>query len=184
MADPARTLMSLADFLDWDDGTDRRYELVAGEIVAMAPAVEAHGTIVMNIGRQIGNGLSPPCRVVAEAGIVVPNRADACYQADLAVTCTPPQPGTRALVDPVLIVEVLSPSTVRHDRGIKLADYRQIPSVREILLVSGEERRAELWRRVDGQWLVRDLIGEATIRLETCGLDLAMAAIYDQVALA
>ncbi len=182
MADSARKLMSLAAFLDWDDGSDRRYELVVGEIRAMAPPTRAHGTMVGNIVRQIGNALRPPCVVIGEAGIVLPDRADAYYQADLAVTCTPAQPGERAVADPVLIVEVLSPSTADRDRGVKLVDYRQIPSVHEILLVSSEERRAELWRRMDGQWLVQDLIGEATIRLESCGLDLAMAAIYDQVA--
>ncbi len=183
MADPARKLMTVAEFLDWDDGTDRHHELVVGEILAMAFPSEAHGVIAASIVAEIRGVLRPPCRVVIQAGVVLPDRADCFYQADLAVTCTPPRPGTRAVVDPVLIVEVLSPSTADRDRGVKLVDYRQIPSVHEILLVSSEERRAELWRRVDGQWLVRDLIGEATIRLETCGLDLAMAAIYDQVAL-
>ena len=69
--------MTVAEFLEWEDGTDTRYELVAGRIVAMSPPVEDHGTIVMNLGRQIGNRLAPPCRVLDQAGIALPGRDDA-----------------------------------------------------------------------------------------------------------
>jgi Putative restriction endonuclease len=61
--------MSLAEFLDWDDGTDTLYELVEGRIVAMAPPNDAHGTIIMNIGLAIGPALKAPCN----AGIVLPS---------------------------------------------------------------------------------------------------------------
>ena len=56
MAEPAEKRMSLAAFLEWDDGTDARYELLDGRIVAMAPPIEAHGTIVANLARHIGIG--------------------------------------------------------------------------------------------------------------------------------
>ncbi|MGH6920882.1 MAG: Uma2 family endonuclease, partial [Geminicoccaceae bacterium] len=61
MAEPAEKRMSLAAFLEWDDGTDTRYELIDGRIVAMAPPVEAHGMIVANIVAAIRPGLKPPC---------------------------------------------------------------------------------------------------------------------------
>jgi Uma2 family endonuclease len=57
--------MTLAEFLEWDDGTDTLYELIDGQVVAMAPARDAHGTIVMNLGLAIGPQLTPPCRIVA-----------------------------------------------------------------------------------------------------------------------
>ena len=182
MPDAAQKLMSLAEFLEWDDGTDTRYELVGGRPVAMAPPSEAHGTVVINLGRQLANRLKPPCRVVGEAGIVVPHRDDTYYQADLAVTCVPPARGTQHVHDPALIIEVLSPSTAQHDRGTKLFDYREIPSVQEILLVSSEARRVEIWRREGARWIVEMLIGDAGLRLATIEEPISLAAIYDNVA--
>jgi len=173
--------MTLAEFLRWDDGTDARYELVDGRIVSMAPPNDAHGTIVMNIGTEIRSRLRPPCRVAAEAGILRPNRDDSYYVADLGVTCGPAADTRQHLPEPVLIVEVLSPSTEDHDRGRKVPDYREIPSLQEILVVASQERRVELWRREGDHWRVEDLIGEATVRLASCDASIPLAAIYAHV---
>jgi Uma2 family endonuclease len=176
--------MTLAEFLIWDDGTDARYELVDGRIVSMAPPNDAHGTIVMNIGFEIRRQLRPPCRVRTEAGILRPNRDDTYYVADLGVTCGPPADTRQHLPEPILIVEVLSPSTEDHDRGRKVTDYREIPSLQEILVVSGHQSRVDLWRREGDHWRVEDLIGEASVRLESCNASISLAAIYANVALA
>jgi Uma2 family endonuclease len=173
--------MTLAEFLRWDDGTDARYELVDGRIVSMAPPNDAHGTIVMNIGAEIRSRLRPPCRIVAEAGILRPHHDDSYYVADLGVTCGPAAGARQHLPEPVLIVEVLSPSTEDHDRGRKVPDYREIPSLQEILVVASQERRVELWRRKGDHWRVEDLIGEATVRLESCDATIPLAAIYAHV---
>jgi Uma2 family endonuclease len=183
MAEPAEQRMSLAAFLEWDDGTDTRYELIDGHPVAMAPPIEAHGTIVANLARHIGNRLKPPCRVVVEAGIIPADRPDTWYQPDLVVTCAPAERGARAITEPRLIVEVLSPSTAAHDRGIKLADYRKIASVEQILMLASEDRHVEVWLRTEDGWKVQDLIGDAAIPLAIDGQPLPLAAIYDSVAL-
>jgi Uma2 family endonuclease len=174
--------MSLAAFLGWDDGTDTRYELIDGRPVAMAPTIEAHGTIVANIAAAIRPRLKPPCRVVVEAGIIPPDRDSTWYQADLVVTCAPAERGARVVAAPTLIVEVLSPSTIAHDRGVKLADYRRIAAVEQILLVASEDRHIEVWRRAVDGWNVQDLIGVATIPLALGGAPLPLATIYDGVA--
>jgi Uma2 family endonuclease len=179
-----RPHMTLAEFLTWNDGTDTRYELVDGRVTAMAPSNDAHGTIVMNIGFEIRRQLRPSCRVATEAGILRPNRDDAYYVADLGVTCGPAADRRQYLPEPILIVEVLSPSTEDHDRGRKVGDYREIPSLQEILLVSTQQRRLELWRREGDHWRVEDLIGEATVRLDSCNASIPLAAIYANVALA
>ena len=62
MAEAARRRWTLEEFLAFDDGTDRRYELFDGEIVAMAPTSDVHGALVMRLGRQIGNALRPGAR--------------------------------------------------------------------------------------------------------------------------
>jgi Uma2 family endonuclease len=82
MTRSARRLWSLDEFLALDDGTDTRYELFDGQIVAMAPASDVHGALVARLARRIRNALCPGREVIAEAGIVPPERADAYYQAD------------------------------------------------------------------------------------------------------
>jgi len=183
MAEPAERRMSLAAFLDWDGGTDTRYELIDGRPCAMAPPIEAHGTVVANLSAAIRPRLKPPCRVVVEAGIIPVDRADTWYQADLIVTCAPAERGARPVTQPRLIVEVLSPSTAAHDRGVKLADYRKIASVEQILLVASEDRHVEVWLRAEDGWNVQDLIGDAAIPLALDGQPLPLASVYDGVAL-
>jgi Uma2 family endonuclease len=99
------------------------------------------------------------------------------------VTCAPAERGARAITGPRLIVEVLSLSTAAHDRGIKLADYRRIASVEQILVVASEDRHVEVWRRAADGWKVQDLIGDAAISLAIDGQPLPLATVYDGVAL-
>ena len=83
-----------------------------------------------------------------------------------------------AIPDPIVVIEVLSPSTVEYDRGRKAYDYRRIPSVQEIVLVASEQRHVEIWRRRGAKWEVEDLIGDAALELETVGVAIPFAAIY------
>jgi Uma2 family endonuclease len=98
------------------------------------------------------------------------------------VTCAPAERGARAVAEPGLIIEVLSPSTAAHDRGVKLADYRKLATVEQILLVASEDRHVEVWRREQDGWNVQDLIGDAAVPLAIDGQPLPLVAIYDGVA--
>jgi Uma2 family endonuclease len=178
MASPAPKRMTLAEFLEWDDGTGRRYELLDGIPVMMAPSLEAHGELVAALTIEIGTRLQRPCRVISEAGILIPDRADTYYVADLAVTCAPREPGRRMVVEPVLVVEVLSPSTSQIDRWRKVADYRTLQSAREILVIFSDERRVEVQRRTADGWRVEDLIGKAAIELSCCDGPIPLDMIY------
>jgi len=178
MASPAPKRMTLAEFLEWDEGTDRRYELLDGVPVMMAPSLEAHGELAVALGAEIRARVKPPCRVISEAGIVIPDRADTYYVADLAVTCAPREPGRRMVREPVLVVEVLSPSTSQVDRWRKVADYRTLPSVREILVFFSDERRVEVQRRTTDGWRVEDLIGKAEVSLSCCNSATPLDVIY------
>ena len=77
-----------------------------------------------------------PCNAQGEAGIIRPDRADTYFEADIAATCEPHKLGQQALEEPFLIVEILSPSTERHDRRVKLPVYRQLETVQEVLLIN------------------------------------------------
>lgn len=185
MPDAPHKRWTLDEFLTWDDGADRHYELVAGEIVAMAPPSRAHGTLAVRVARIFDEQLRGPCSATAQAGIVLPDRDDAYYEADLAVSCRAAVPGEQFLSNPVVIVEILSPNpnTTKHDRGVKLNDDRTLPSVQEIVLISATAWHVELWRRTGTVWTVQDLVGEAVFRLDSVGVEMSMAALYDGVVL-
>lgn len=183
MASPAAERMTLDAFLDFDDGTDTRYELIDGELVAMAPAAPAHALMSTNIGSAVKARLAPPCIVLGGAGVARPDRPYRCFVPDLLVTCKPLPRGSRYVEEPWLIVEVLSPSTSKHDRAVKLDGYRDTPSVREILFVWTTERRVQRWQRDDPRWIVQDFIGDADVALEVLESPLSLAAIYENVEL-
>jgi Uma2 family endonuclease len=186
MAKPAVRAMGVEEFLRWDDGTDTRYELVGGFPVAMAPPSPARGRLVARLGGRIDAGLRGnwPCAVQSEAGIVRPGRDDICYVADLAVTCAELKVDERLIRDPILIVEVLSPTTSAFDRQSKVADYRQIASVREILLIDSRSIFAEILRREGDRWITEIVQGPtATLKLATVPLSISMSELYEDIPL-
>jgi Uma2 family endonuclease len=184
MAEPALRRMTLDDFLSWEDGTDTRYELVGGFVVAMAPPAPAHSALAVRLASRIDAALASrrPCMTYAEAGILRQDRADSFFVADIAVSCAPIDPRRQSVDDPILIVEVLSPSTAVHDRGFKLPVYREIETVQEVLLVGSNARYVELHRRSGEQWITEILRGEQhTIRLVSVGAEIPLAELYDGI---
>jgi Uma2 family endonuclease len=184
MSELAVKRMTLAEFLRWEDGTDTRWELVDGVPVAMAPPAVAHGVLAARLGGEIAAALRSrrPCMVQSEAGIVRPDWDDTFYVADLAVTCTPIERGQQMLRDPVLIAEVLSPSTIAVDRQEKIPAYRQIPSVQEILALDSERVFAEVMRREGDRWITEIVHGPgATLSLASIGLTVSMVELYEGI---
>ena len=179
--------MSLDEFLRWDDGTDTRWELVDGFPLAMAPPAEAHRILSVRLASRIDAALLSrrPCNAQTEAGVLRPDRADSYYVADIAVTCRANEPGRQAIVDPILIVEILSPGTERRDRRTKLPAYRQIESVQEILLIDADAYYAEIHRRESDRWIVELARGAAaTLFLASVELRIAMSQLYEGIAIA
>jgi Uma2 family endonuclease len=186
MAELAIRRMTLDEFLRWEDGTDTRYELIDGFPMAMAPPVEAHRILAVRLVSRIDAALASrrPCNAQIEPGVVRPDRADSYYVPDIAVTCEPNEPGRQAMVDPILVVEILSPSTERSDRRLKLPAYQDIPSVREVLLIDADSHHAELYRRENSHWGIELVRGaEASLFLASVGLQIAMSELYEGVAI-
>lgn len=186
MAELAIKPMTLEEFLRWDDGTETRYELIGGFPVAMAPPAEAHRILAMRLGSRIDAALAVrrPCNAQIEAGLVRTDRADTYFEADIAATCEGNEPGRQAIKDPFLIVEILSPSTERHDRRVKLPAYRQIPTVQEIVLIASDGHFAELHRRAGAQWITEILRGaDARLALTAIGIEVSFADLYEGIAL-
>jgi len=185
MADLAVKPITLEEFLRWDDGTETHYELIGGFPVAMAPPAEVHRVLAVRLVTRIDGALSArrPCNAQVEAGVIRPDRADTYFEADIAASCAPIKIGRQAIRDPFLIVEILSPSTERHDRRVKLPAYRQMETVQEILLVASDERYAELHRRAGKRWITEILRSdEARISLISVGVEIAIADLYEGIA--
>lgn len=186
---PAR--MTVDEFLIWDadDLTGRRWQLMDGEPVLMAPAAEQHGAIQAELARLLANHLAErtsPCRVIAAPGIVPRVRANENFRVpDLGVTCAPPSREVM-VSEPVLLIEILSPSNEPETRA-NVWTYTTIPSVQEILLVRSTRVEAELLRRgKDGTWPEQPTIIRPTDALELTSLDFTapLASLYRTTVLA
>lgn len=186
MAEPAIRRMTLEEFLHWDDGTDTRYELIDGFPVAIAPPAEAHRILAVRLVSRIDAALASrrPCNAQIEPGVVRPDRTASYYVPDIAVTCEPNEPGRQAMVNPILIVEILSPSTERCDRRLKMPAYQQLESVREIMLIDADDYHAELYRRGNGHWGIELVRGtDAFLHLASVDLRIPMLELYDGIAM-
>ena len=176
--------MSLSEFLGWDDGSDTRHELHDGRVVAMAPPSPRHSLIAANVAAALGRQLTRPCRAFVEGGVRIESRRDSYYQADIVVSCTPLTGEEKWIPEPVVVFEVLSPSTAKADRGSKDHEYRRLSSVRAVVHLWTDDARAAVQQRADDGWTLRDVVGAAaTLTIDALGVTLRMSEIYDGVAI-
>ncbi|MBL8669191.1 MAG: Uma2 family endonuclease [Alphaproteobacteria bacterium] len=173
--------MSLAAFLEWDDGTDARYELLQGRIVAMAPSSDRHAAIVIKLGTALSRRLKPPCLAYVEGGASPATADDTYFLPDVMVSYTPPT-GAPIVRDPLLVSEILSPSTRTHDRGNKLPLYQEMPSVMHVLLLDQDRRRVEHFRRSARGWEQTTHLAGGTLALDALGFEVAVDEIYEGIA--
>jgi Uma2 family endonuclease len=181
--------MTVAEFLAWDAPGDTSWQLVDGEPIAMAPTSRTHGTLQLELGSLIRNHLADAgnaCIVIAAAGIVPRVRASENFRIpDLAVTCTRYETEEYDVSNPILLVEVLSPSN-RADTWRNVWAFTTIPSLREILILSSTAVRAELLRRgSDGSWpAASTVIEDGDLILDSIDFTVPLAAIYRTTRLA
>ncbi|QIJ74722.1 Uma2 family endonuclease [Methylobacterium sp. NI91] len=181
MAVPARrdTRMRVSEYREWaaTRPDDERWELIDGVPRMMSPAKGRHQRIVMNIAKRLddlaerrGCGAYPGLAILSEA------MDDYAPIPDVVVQCgAPPEDGYTG--DPLVVVEVLSPSTLVLDRGRKTEFYQTVPSLAVLLLVHQDEARVEVWRRAP-DWTVQFAGPGASIDLPELGGALAVAEIY------
>jgi Uma2 family endonuclease len=182
---PRPDYLTVAEFLEWDsgDGSGRLWQLRDGVPEAMAPAGERHATIHATLGTLIHTHLEQSgrsCRLLVNPGVQPRLRAAINARVpDLAVTCAPPA-DRRLMIEPVLLIEILSPSNVR-ETWDNVWSYSTIAGVAEILVVHTQRPRAELLRRQpDGLWPEQPKVieGEQVLELRSIGLSLPLAAAY------
>ena len=181
MAEPALPIFRAVDeFLVWEERLAERYELVGGVLRPMSGGTANYDLVAMNVARCLGNALTGrPC-FVHGSNLKVRSPDRAVMYPDVFVRCGANRGDAQVVDDPVLVVEVLSPSTQRDDLTLKRWAYQAIPTLQAILLVSAQAAAIELAEREpDGSWRSRHYRGlDATVPLAALGIELPAAEVY------
>jgi Uma2 family endonuclease len=179
----AKRRVTYAEYLAAEASSEQRHEFIAGEVIAMAGGTIEHGRLMSSLTRLLSAALllaAKPC-VVLPADVRVRIRAaDRATYPD-HVVCgdiarDPDDPN--AVVNPIVIVEVLSDSTADTDRSEKFADYRKLGSLREYVLVSQRERRVEIYRRDGRRWVLDEYGRTERFSIAALDVELAVDEIY------
>jgi Uma2 family endonuclease len=176
MPAPASARMSVEEFLDWAERQPGRYELVDGEVVAMAPERLSHTGLKGEIYARLRESIRTerlPCGAFVD-GVGVRVTENTVYIPDVLVRCGSPLTGDPTIVpDPVIVVEVLSPSTQMVDLGAKLASYLRLETVRHYVLADiGQKLLIHHERTAAGQ-IVTHIVRDGTLRFDPPGIGLS-----------
>ncbi len=186
VAEPVHRL-SESEYLKKERRTETKCEFFEGEVFAMGGGSLEHSLIATNLVRLVGNQLEgKPCvpfnsdlRIKVEAtGLLT--------YPDLSIVCGPPKfadDERDTILNPTVLVEVLSDSTEAYDRGKKFENYRRMASLQEYLLVSQKEPRIEQFiRQPNGEWLLREAVGkEVRLELPSLNITMLLAEVYARV---
>lgn len=173
--------MTVHEFLAWADGQDARYELVGGQTVAMAPECSEHVRAKRRAANALENAIrhaAVPCEAFVE-GLAVVVDAETSYLPDALVNC-----GERVAADsvrapnPVVVVEILSPSTRSLDKTAKLADYFRVPGLCHYLIVDLGRRRIVHYSRQADEVITVAILQDGEIALDPPGLSLAVSSLF------
>jgi Uma2 family endonuclease len=186
MATDPHPRLTIPEYLAFERQSELRHEYLDGEVFAMTGASRAHNLIAGNIFREIGNQLRRrPCEAYME-GMRVRTPAGLFTYPDVVVVCGEPRfddSELDTLLNPTLIVEVLSPSTEAYDRGKKARQYESIPSLQEYVLVAQSRIRVEQWSRDGGDsWRQREIdqLSEG-LDLQSIRCKLLLGDVYERV---
>lgn len=175
--------MTTEEFLVWQQSRDERYEFIDGAPRAMTVASHTHDMITVNILRELSVGLrGKPCRVAtSDIAVRIPNGN--LRRPDVLVECSARTDGMVAH-EPVVIVEVLSPSTRVLDQTVKFIEYKALTSLTAYVLVQQERPDISIYRRQDdGVWTFEVVSGlDGVVSLDTIGVTLTVADLYDRIA--
>ncbi|GAA4448476.1 Uma2 family endonuclease [Nibrella saemangeumensis] len=180
------TLISPDAYLEMERRSLFKHEYYRGQLIVTTGAGNNHNIITGNLIGELHHYLKEkPCTLYhSDMRLFIPDGTTYAYP-DLMIVSglkyfTDEKKDT--LVNPLLIIEVLSPGTEAYDRGEKFRKYRTIPSLQEYVMVSSEKVNIEVYQKIDGHWLLSDSQNpDGTVQLESIGYNLTLAAVYAQV---
>ena len=183
---PAQTYLTPEEYLTWERKQPFKNEYHNGQIIAMSGASRSHNRITVDITIQLGNQLmDSDCEVFASEMRVRTSPEISYLYPDVIVVCGEPRfedDTFDTLLNPIVVIEVLSPSTAAYDRGEKFESYKQLASLQEYILISQDSVRVEHYCRRETQWNrntlehLEDILSLASIECEV-----PLRAIYRRV---
>ncbi len=181
-----QTHYTAEEYLALERNASNKNEFHDGQIYAMTGASRKHNLITINIARELSLQLkNRTCETYSGDMRIKAATAQNYHYPDAVVVCGTPEfedAHVDTLLNPTLLIEVLSPSTESYDRGAKFAHYRKIASLQEYLLVSQDQPSIERYLRQGDVWILSEAIGlDATIPLESIDCQLKLYEVYDKV---
>ncbi len=180
-----RKIMTRQEFFAWAEAQDIRYEFDGIQPVAMTGGSLGHSLLAGNINRQLANRLAGSgCRPLGpDAGVATVG--DTVRYPDAVVTCSKFDPRDRVVPNPVVVFEVISPSSVRIDRVVKLREYAAVPTIRRYVIVESDAAAVTVLSRDGGDEPFRavGLAEDDALSLPEIGIEIPVAAIYEGLAL-
>ena len=185
----AHTHLTPEEYLAFERKATTKHEYLNGQIVAMSGASFAHNFLTMNTANQLYNQLiGGECQVATSDMRVKVTQIDSYFYPDVVVVCGEPRAEDDTfdtLLNPTVVVEVLSPSTETYDRGEKFEHYQQIASLKEYVLISQDKIRVEHYHRQETGWMQTEFQGlEEVLPLLSIGCELRLQDVYRRVEVA
>jgi Uma2 family endonuclease len=176
-----RKPMTLAEFLEWEERQPLRCEFDGVGPIAMTGGTAGHADVQRNLAIAVGGRLrGKPCRFygsdlkfqVAEGHVRYP---------DGMVVCSPIDRTATVIYDPIIVFEVLSPSTTRDDRIVKAREYQATPSVQRYVMLEQDAVGATVYARSGNAWTHEILVADSILALPEIGVSLPLAELYEGV---
>ncbi len=183
---PETRCYTIHEYLALEEAADVKHEFDNGAVIAMSSGTFQHSQITVNLTSELRTRLKgSPCQTLeSNMRLRVKNAGKYVYP-DITVICNKPVFDSddlkqTTITNPTVIIEVLSQSTERYDRGKKFDAYRELPTLREYVLISQDEPRVDIYqRRDDGQWVFKWFQGmEQSAEFESLGISIPMHEIY------
>jgi Uma2 family endonuclease len=180
-------LVTESEYLTLERASSTRHEFYHGRVYAMTGASEAHNLIVGNTLAALHAQLRrTPCRIYPSDMRVKVAATGLYTYPDLSIVCGPPQftdDAQDTLLNPLVIIEVLSPSTERYDRGMKFQHYRTIEALLDYVLIAQDQQRIEHFaRQTGGQWLLEEITKpDGVCTLSAVAATIILDDVYEKV---
>lgn len=175
---------SAEDYLAWEAAQAERHEYLNGKVFNMAGAEDRHVTATLNVAMALRQHFTgSPCRVYLQDMKVQAEAGNAFFYPDVLVTCSAADRQSPLVKrEPLLLVEVLSPSTAAYVRGEKFAHYRSIASLAEYVLIDLDSRRVDVYRKgADGLWVLHPFAAGEAVHWASVNLTVSAETLFAEV---
>ncbi len=184
MATQRKKIITVEQYLAIEKEAESKHEYLAGEIFAMAGASVNHVRIASDTGTLIGNQFKTHHFEVFNSDLRVRTGPEGLYTyPDLSIVCGKPETDRETLVNPTVIIEILSPDSESYDRGEKFIQYQRIPTLRLYVLISQNMPRIETYERnLEGKWSYSLTEGlDASVTFAAIGVEFRLSEVYARV---